>query len=164
MSGLTRDSPAKGSPTTEVRRPWRWLAAGCRFVVAGVFLAAAVPKVTDLGQFESRLLMHSQLGHWLPPATVTAIAYTLPWLELICGFCLFVGHAPREMGILAIILLACFLVYSLVIPADRDCGCFLYAPEGQSQWGMWHPILNGVLLLSAIPIVWQRRRKPINSC
>src|SRR5258708_4499747 len=79
----------------------RWLTRACRFVLAAVFLMAAVTKLSNLPGFQSQFLVHSPLPEW--PALL--IAHWLPWLELTCGVCLGIGVAVREAALCIVVLL-----------------------------------------------------------
>src|SRR5262249_12881438 len=73
----------------------------CRYVLAAVFLMAAVSKITDLGGFADQVVLHSGL----PFRAALVVAGVLPWLELTCGVCLAFGRAVREAALLLAILL-----------------------------------------------------------
>jgi uncharacterized membrane protein YphA (DoxX/SURF4 family) len=123
----------------------RSLSLGCRYLLAIVFLAAAVTKLADLSGFTDRVVLHSGLPYH--PALV--IAAVLPWLELTCGACLALGQAVREAALLLAILLALLLVYALTHLGQSDCGCFLF-PGREPQWTWWAPARNALLLLCAV--------------
>jgi uncharacterized membrane protein YphA (DoxX/SURF4 family) len=117
----------------------------CRYVLAAVFLMAALTKITDLRGFAYQLDLHSGL-----PATVTVIiAAVLPWLELTCGVCLAFGQAVREAAFLLLLLLTALLVYALMHLGQSDCRCFLF-PGKTPDWTWWAAARNAFLLLCAI--------------
>jgi uncharacterized membrane protein YphA (DoxX/SURF4 family) len=129
-----------------VRRAFRLiLNIGCQYVLAVVFLMAAITKITDLPGFADQLLIHSDL----PSPVARVVAAVLPWLELTCGACLALGYAKREAAVLLAILLVGLLVYSLTHLGPEDCGCFLF-PVPTEHFTWWPPVRNGLLLLGAI--------------
>src|SRR5947209_7270839 len=106
MSGPSTTCPSPGPGNN---RLWRLFGLVCRYLLAAVFLMAALTKITNLGAFEDQVLLHSNLPWWLgrPGAAV------LPWLELVCGLCLAIGWASREAAVLTAVLLILFLVHGL---------------------------------------------------
>lgn len=129
----------------------RILALSCRFLLAAVFLMAAVTKLTDLPGFRNQLDIQSGL----PESLTLLLAAGLPWLELICGLCLAMGWAVREAALLLTLLLAGLLAYALTHLGQSDCGCFLF-PGRTPQWAWWPPVRNALLLLSAL---WTAARR-----
>src|SRR5438270_1320942 len=80
--------PALGSRLSTLRS----LSLVCRYILAAVFLMAAVTKIANLRGFAYQLDLHSGL----PEDLSVVIAAVLPWLELTCGLCLALGRAVRE--------------------------------------------------------------------
>lgn len=142
------DSPSPEPPGADRSR----LSLVCRFVLAAVFLMAAVTKITDLRGFEAQVLPRSPLPEWLGLAAVRI----LPWLELTCGACLLAGYAVREAALFCALMLVLFIVHALAVPADADCGCFLFPPLTQSGRGWWLPVRNSVFLLCAVRVALKR--------
>src|SRR5258708_37415363 len=99
MSGSIVNSQPPAPEDRARLQSWFSSAVGltCRYVLAAVFLMAALSKITDLHGFEDRLLLHSGLAY--RPALI--VAGVLPWLELACGLCLALGVAVREAGAIA---------------------------------------------------------------
>lgn len=118
----------------------------CRYVLAAVFLMAAVTKITDLQGFADRILLHSGLPPWIG----LPVVWMLPWLELVCGLCLVLGYAVHEAATIAILLLVAFLGYALTHDAERDCGCFLFFSAAPSTPVGWQIVRNILLLLCAV--------------
>src|SRR6516165_132373 len=98
------------------------LAFACRYILAAVFLMAALTKITDLSRFADEMVLHSGMPYY--PAV--AIAAILPWLELTCGLCLAAGYAVREAALILLLLLLGFLCYSVTHLGQPDCHCFLF--------------------------------------
>jgi hypothetical protein len=119
-----------------------WL--GYRYILAAVFLMAAVTKLANLNGFKEELL-RSEISDNLA-FIITAI---LPWLEMTCGMCLALGFAVREAALLLAVLLAAFLCYSITHLGPKDCGCFLFPVRGP-EWIWWPPIRDALLLVCAL--------------
>jgi putative oxidoreductase len=150
MSGISTNCPA---PDAKRRVPWFAVSRTlCRWLVAAVFLAAAISKVIDLTDFSNRVVLHSGLPY-MPALIVAAV---LPWLELTCGLCLALGVATREAAVLVALMLVAFLVYSLFHLHEDNCQCFLFpsalAPLNQ---GWWPLARNLLLLLVCLPVIWR---------
>src|SRR5581483_9777903 len=152
MSGNNTSCRPPAAPSGKRARAWALLALLCRYVLAAVFLMAAVTKVTDLHVFEDRVRLHVRL----PEFILVLVVRTLPWLELTCGMCLALGWAVREAGLLTALMLLGFLGHSLTASADSDCGCFLFPQPLSTGWAGWPPLRNGVLLLCGLCVVLTR--------
>src|SRR5438132_3512749 len=123
MNGPTANDPSPAAAKPAGPSRWRTtLRTVCRYLLAAVFLAAALTKLTDLPGFTDRVVLHSGLP--LGPARFAAAL--VPSVELVCGLCLFLGVAVREAAAILSLLLGVFLVYLLDNPADSDCGCLLF--------------------------------------
>jgi len=132
------------------RSPSVILAVTCRYVLAAVFLAAAVTKITDLAGFTNRLVWSE-----LPFARI--VAAVVPWLELTCGLCLALGWAVREAAAILAVLLAALLVYALAHFGQSDCRCFFF-PTREPRWTWWTPTRNTILLACAVCVSLVRTR------
>jgi putative oxidoreductase len=155
MNGIFTDSPAPapdGKPAC-----LGWVAVSrlvCRYILAAVFLMAALSKILDLAAFSDRLVLHSGL----PYKTAIVVAMILPWLELVCGLCLALGFAVREAATLLSALLVLFLAHSLLRYGEGDCGCFLFpSPTAFDVPGWWPPLRDLLLFLCGIRLVLGER-------
>ena len=151
-NGIPTDCPA---PTAEdrsvsARRLAAALASGCRFVLAAVFLMAAITKITDLHGFADQVLLRSGL----PYAIAFVTAAFLPWLELTCAACLVFGKAVREAGLVLAILLVGLVIYSFSHLGEPDCGCWVFPRIGTQTVWWWPPTRNLLLLLCSLPVSW----------
>lgn len=100
-----------------------WLTIRVQFVLAAVFVVAAVGKIADPPGFAHEIHNYALL----PGFAVNALALFLPWLELVCGLALFVGIARRSSArILGILLVVFVLALGINLARKRpiDCGCF----------------------------------------
>lgn len=94
----------------------------CRYVVALVLLAAAIPKLGDRGEF-ARAVRNYAL---LPISFVRPVAIWLPRLELACALALLLGVAVAIVSAAAGALLLAFAVaisVNLARGRQIDCGC-----------------------------------------
>ncbi len=100
-----------------------WAAFACRACVGLTFGLAGIAKLVDPNGFAEEIMRY-QLVPW-PGAVVLAL--WLPWLELLCGFGVFV---PRlRLGALALagfalVLFAGALGSAWARGLAIDCGCF----------------------------------------
>jgi hypothetical protein len=124
----------------------------CRYLLAALFLAAAITKITDLTTFENQVLLHSSL----PYPVGLAVVVVLPWLELVCGACLALGRAVREAALLSAVLLIFFSSYSLVYRTGPDCYCFFVGPAVASPGWWWPPLRNVLFLLCSLRVACSR--------
>jgi putative oxidoreductase len=129
----------------------RLIGNGCRFLLAAVFLMAAVSKITDLATFEDQVVLHSPLPYRLG----VVVAAVLPWLELTCGLCLVLGFAVREAALLTAFLSVLFLCHSLAHEAEISCHCFEFPISLPQVPKWWHFARNLFLLLCSL---WISRR------
>ena len=100
-----------------------WLTVRSQFVLAAVFVVAAVAKIADPPGFAHQI--HNY--RLLPEGAVNALALVLPWLELLLGLALFFGVLRPAAAGLAAVLLAVFIGALGVNLARRhpiDCSCF----------------------------------------
>ncbi len=151
MSGSTADFP-HSAPAREGRA--KWLGHGCRYTLAGVFLMAAVTKITALEAFADQLVLHSAL----PTSVAQVVAAILPWLELTCSLCLLAGVAVREAAVILAILLLAFTVHLIAHPVEVDCGCLLLPVRPQPAMAkFWSLSRNLLLLLGCFQVAHARK-------
>ncbi len=100
-----------------------WLTIRVQFVLAAVFVVAAVGKIADPPGFAHEVHNYALL----PGFAINALAIVLPWLELVCGLALFVGLARRSAARILGLLLVVFVIalgINLLRGRPVDCGCF----------------------------------------
>jgi putative oxidoreductase len=120
------------------------------FIVAGIFLYAGAIKALDPVQFASDIDNYKILP-W--PISV-ALAFYLPWLEILCGFALVVRVWYR--GALSI-LSALIVVFTLATIAakarglDITCGCFGHASQ---NWSFPAHLATNLAILAGLLAVW----------
>ena len=127
---------------TRPQFPWRIVDV----IVAGIFIYAGAIKVLDPVQFANDIDNYKILP-W--PVSV-ALAFYLPWLEILCGLGLIFRFLYR--GALSI-LTALILVFTLATVAakvrglDITCGCFGHASQ---HWSFPAHLLTNLAILAAL--------------
>lgn len=100
-----------------------WLGLIVRVVVAGVWIVAGVIKLPDPAE-SVRAVRAYQL---LPEATVHAVGYGLPFLEIAVGLLLVTGLGTRIAAAVSAVLFVLFII-GISSAWGRglriDCGCF----------------------------------------
>jgi uncharacterized membrane protein YphA (DoxX/SURF4 family) len=138
-----------------VTRAWldssrgRALVLALRFVVAAVFLTAALPKIGDPTTFATDIDNYRML----PDALIGPFAVGVPLLEALIGLALVTGVYARGAAVLASGLLVAFaiaMVQAIVRGIDLDCGCFGHVVETRVGW---LSVMRNVLLLVACAVV-----------
>lgn len=135
--------PADMSKKPARRELLAWLA---RLVLAGVFLAAAAPKLLDPAAFAEAITKYQVF----PDAAVNLIATVVPALELVGALALLTPWRRGAALLLVGMLLAftVLLAVSLARGLDLSCGCFGTSSEPVSPL---HLLRNlGLLALGAL--------------
>jgi uncharacterized membrane protein YphA (DoxX/SURF4 family) len=126
------------------------------FIVAGIFIYAGVLKVLNPVQFANDIDNYKILP-W--PINV-ALAFYLPWLEILCGLALVVRWVYR--GALSI-LTALILTFTLATVAakvrglDITCGCFGHASQ---HWSFPAHLATNLGILAALIVLCVSSRSP----
>jgi len=130
--------------------------ATLRFVLAMVFLFAALPKVLDPTGFVDAI----EGFRLMPRPAAWLAAFWLPWLEIVAAIGLMVPPAERAARLLYGGLLVAFiavLASAALRGLDVDCGCFGRAP-GDTTTALPAAIIRNVVLLAALVF---SARKPL---
>jgi putative oxidoreductase len=101
---------------------WRRAAWPARLVLAGVFLAAAAPKLADPAGFAAAIANYRAF----PDALVNLVATIVPALELVGAVALLTPWRRGGALLLGALLLGftALLALSLARGIDVSCGCF----------------------------------------
>ena len=132
-------------------RPWpaQLFLLALRWGLAGVFIAAAVPKIAAPDLFASDIFNYQML----PPWGVNALAVGLPWLELVVGVCLGLGIWTRASALIIGALMVVFMI-ALASAASRgldiSCGCFEVGAEGGHGSLLWAALRDVAFLAAAL--------------
>ena len=122
-----------------------WLS---RLLVAGVFIAAAVPKLADPVAFAEDIRNYDAF----PEFSVHVLAAMVPILELLAAGALFIPRIRRGATLILMGLDLAFIVLIgsvLVRGIDIRCGCFGGASE-EAETISWTTLARDVALL--VPI------------
>src|SRR5262245_9250978 len=128
------------------------------FIVAGIFIYAGVVKAIDPVQFASDI----ENFKILPWPVSVALAFYLPWLEILCAM----GLVFRVLYLGALsILTASIVIFTLAITAakvrglDITCGCFGHASQ---HWSFPSHLATNLAILAALLVLGfsNRSRKP----
>jgi uncharacterized membrane protein YphA (DoxX/SURF4 family) len=138
--------------------PWMGLLA--RLVVGGVWIAAGLIKLPDPAE-SVRAVRAYRL---LPEATVHAVGYGLPFLEIIVGLLLVLGLGTRIAAGLSSLVFVLFIIgisSAWARGLQIDCGCFGgggYAADATSKypWEIARDV--GLLLGSVLLVAWPRTK------
>ncbi len=123
---------------------------GVAAAVGGLFIYAGWLKVGDPAAFARDISNF----HLVPWTVGVAMAFYLPWLEMICGAALFLGRL--RVGAIAVLtaLTGLFIGASLLARLrgiDVNCGCFGSASKDMT-FG-WHLALD-CAILGALIALW----------
>ena len=120
------------------------------FIAAAIFIYAGVLKVLDPIQ-----LAHDINNYRILPWTLSvALAFYLPWLEILCGLGLIFRFLYR--GALSILTLL-IVVFTLATAAakvrglDITCGCFGHASQ---HWSFPAHLATNLAILAALLALW----------
>jgi hypothetical protein len=127
-----------------IPRPIYFSALG---LVSVAFLLSGATKVADPLSFAASLLNSPWLISGLRQDWLLAVAFYLPWLEVVLGVALWLAPArPAAIGLLSGLLLvfSVYLVGLVWLGDDAPCGCFGdLLPLDSAGWGLAR---NGILL------------------
>ncbi len=142
--------------------PWAGLLA--RLVVGGVWIAAGSLKLPD----PAASVRAVRAYRLLPEATVHAVGYGLPALEIVIGLLLVVGLGTRIVATISAVLLTLF-IFGISSAWARglqiDCGCFGgggYAADATSKYPTEIARDVGLLLGSLLLVVFPRTKASLD--
>lgn len=128
-----------------------------RMFLGAVFIYASWDKIVNPADF-AKVVANYQI---LPQIMINPVAWVLPWLEMVCGVCLFIGWIARGSALIIAGLLTAFigaLGFSLFRGLNIQCGCFSLTAEKSVP--LYVDILrDAFLLVMAILTVGRPRRK-----
>lgn len=142
------------TPQTDWKEEGTWW---CRFILAGIYLIAAWPKIGDPAGFAKAIFNYQML----PDAFINPMAVFLPWIELFAALAL-VFVPPLRRGALWLIT-AMNIVFIVAIGTamargiNIDCGCFSTSGGGMKT-GWLHLLLDFGLLACCATLFRLERR------
>lgn len=122
-----------------------YLALLTRTFVGLLFLAVSLEKIVEPAAFAQSIANYKIIS---PPLTII-LATILPWLELLCGFCILFGVFVRGSSLLLSAMLIAFtagIISALLRGLDIACGCFTQDPT-VGKIG-WMKVVQNVTLLA----------------
>lgn len=115
-----------------------------RIVLGIVFIWASIDKILHPAAFAESIYAYQLL----PESWISALAITLPWLEIVLGCLLVLGIWLPGAVALVNLLLAAFLaalVFNMARGLDVDCGCFSTGAKGGGS--MWTYLMRDLVFL-----------------
>jgi putative oxidoreductase len=116
-----------------------------RYVLAAVFIYAAIHKIKDPYSFSQAISYYE----FFPSFLINPIAVWLPWIELTAGICLVVGRWVSGSALTVAVLAVAFgLLTGMAIlrGLDISCGCFSLGDEQKAV--QWTHIAQNALFLA----------------
>lgn len=108
-----------------------YLALVCRVIFGGIFIYAAIDKITHPEQF-ARILFNY---HLLPGPLINIVALVLPVSEFLAGVMLISGTLYSGARNYLIFLLLSFMIaigINVIRGVDLECGCFTVSSKAKS--------------------------------
>jgi len=130
-----------------------WAGRLLRLVIGATFIYAGVVKALSPIRFTSDIHNY-RLAPW---SLAVALAFYLPWLEIVCGLAVLLGRLYRAAIALLVALTIIFIVASAsarIRGIDISCGCFGQL-SNNLRFG-WHLGLN-IMLLVALIALWSSK-------
>jgi uncharacterized membrane protein YphA (DoxX/SURF4 family) len=129
------------------------------FVLAGIFVYAGALKAIDPVQFASDIDNYKILP-W--PASV-ALAFYLPWLEILCALALVFRVLYRGAVSILMMLIVTFTLATIAAKVrglDITCGCFGHVSQ---HWSFPSHLATNLAILAALLAlgISNRLRKPL---
>ncbi len=135
---------------TEYRQLIPWIDRVSRWLLAGVMILAAVPKLFDPAAFAEVVGAYGLLPDFL----LLPAAVLLPFLELLAAFLLIRGRVSGLwITVMLMLLFIAVLSYGIWLGLDIDCGCFGPDDKESSMFADLRIALVRDLLL-CIPILY----------
>jgi putative oxidoreductase len=130
-----------------------------RIALGALFVFAAFLKLKDPQAFAEAVKAFKIFDLDTAAHLVVMAAFTVPWLEMLCGILLIFGLWTRAAALALTGLILAFtvgIISVLVRDLDVSCGCF-----GDYEWpckgniGTCHVLRNSVLLASSLLVLWR---------
>ena len=127
-----------------------WLTVRVQIALGAIFIAAALPKISDPPSF-AHMIYNYRL---LPGHLINISALAMPWVELLAGLALVLGVWVRPARWLIAAMLVTFIIaiaINLLRDNAIDCGCFDVSAANLTHEerirDMWLVILRDVGML-----------------
>ncbi len=142
-----------------------WLSLVVRLGMAGILIAAAIPKIQNIPQ-SIRAVRAYQL---LPEAVVPFVGTMLPFLELALALVLLIGAFTRAASVVWLAMMAAFLVgviWAWSTGLSIDCGCFGGGGEvdaSETNYPFYLMERLGFIALGTYLLIWPRSKFSVDS-
>jgi putative oxidoreductase len=134
-----------------------WLTVRVQIALGAIFVAAALPKISDPPSFAHMIYNY----HLVPSGLINISALTMPWVEILAGMALILGLWTRAARwIIGLMLVAFIIAISINLLRDNaiDCGCFDVSAANLTHEerlrDMWLVILRDVGMLVMVAQLW----------
>lgn len=144
-------------PVGATRANWAFGALTVRTVVAGLFIISAIGKIMAPLAFAEQIRQYEMA----PIAVTNAVAFVLPWIELIAATLLLTCLWRKEArGIIAVMLLVFTVakVYAYMHGRVIDCGCGGNIPFLDHIYDNPQGIFTNLVLLAMLWVDWRSQR------
>ena len=143
-----------------------WLTVRVQIALGAIFVAAALPKITDPPSF-AHMIYNYRI---LPAGLINLTALTMPWLEVLTGLALILGiWVKPARWLIAAMLIVFIIAISINLLRDNaiDCGCFDVSAANLTHEerirDMWIVILRDIgMLLMVVQLWWADRRQTVD--
>ncbi|HYK04297.1 MAG TPA: MauE/DoxX family redox-associated membrane protein [Thermoanaerobaculia bacterium] len=143
-----------------------WLTIRVQIALGAIFVAAALPKITDPPSF-AHMIYNYRI---LPGGLINISALVMPWVELLAGLALIIGVWKRPARwIIAAMLVTFIIAISINLARNNaiDCGCFDVSAAGLTHEeqirDMWMVVIRDIgMLVMVAQLAWAEkvRREP----
>ena len=137
-----------------------WLSTVVRLAMAGILIAAAIPKMLDIPQS----IIAVRAYRLLPEALVPLVGTMLPFVELALAAFLLVGLFTRLASFAWLLMMAGFVtgvIWAWAHGLSIDCGCFGGGgdvAEGTTNYPAHMLERAGFIALGTFLAIWPRSR------
>jgi putative oxidoreductase len=138
-----------------------WLTVRVQIALGAIFVAAALPKISDPPSFAHMIFNYRVL----PGGLINLSALVMPWVELLAGLALILGVWVKPARWIVSLLLVTFMI-AITINLARgnaiDCGCFDVSAANKTHeeriHDMWFVLIRDAgMLLMAAQLAWAER-------
>lgn len=125
-----------------------------RLILSIIFIYASYHKIEDPAGFAKILYGYAIF----PEFSINILAITIPFIELVAGFCLLFKVLPMSALLMINGLLTSFILvigFNLLRGHQFDCGCFSFSSENQFLSNI-HLLIRDFLMLFAGIYLWRK--------
>ena len=139
---------------------FEWISTIVRLAMAGILIAAAIPKLSDIPQS----IIAVRAYRILPEALVPFVGTVLPIFELVLAVFLLLGLFTRVSAIVWLAMMAAFMfgvVWAWTQGYSIDCGCFGGGgdvEEGKTNYPVHMLERIGFVILGTWLLLWPRTK------